>query len=173
MRNILRREEHPEMNDPQDRLAESMAELLRPMGTLDRIPPAITEEERVLSFRDLPTRELDEIVEAAGKEYEALKAECQQIRNAYIHYTNNVAKQVQRLREGMNSTCPSGTPSPARAAPSSPHASESMNAQSAATKIQTRMPLSSPRPAKDQTVYHPAGGHMNEKRGTFVARRGQ
>lgn len=100
MRNILRREEIT----PEPGLEEGLADLLRKQapdntgfGQEERIP----EEARVRFFKDLPTRELDEIVEAAGKEYEALKMECQQIRNAYIYYTELVAKRVQLLREGM------------------------------------------------------------------------
>lgn len=57
--------------------------------------------EHVAKFTELPTNELDEMVNAAEDEIRTLKAEAQHIRDVYQKYTNKLTEDIKRLREGV------------------------------------------------------------------------
>jgi len=76
-------------------------------GPLAYAPPAVRDRQeepvadQVKSFGELPTTELDEIVAAAEAEVAALKADAQTIRDLYVKHTSRVARDIDRLREGI------------------------------------------------------------------------
>lgn len=56
---------------------------------------------QIMSFGELPTKELDEIVAAAEAEIARLKADAQAVRDLYTKHTSRIAADIKRLQEGV------------------------------------------------------------------------
>lgn len=77
-------------------------------GPLEYAPLAVRERElemlpikQVLTFGELPTKELDDIVAAVEAELAALKKEAQVVRDLYVKHTTRIADDMKRLQEGV------------------------------------------------------------------------
>lgn len=90
MRDLARR-----MNEPADRVLEfAPPSIRRPQDEVATI-------DQIKTFGELPTKELDEIVEAAEARIEQLKADMQVVRDMYVKQTSRIVADVKRLQKGV------------------------------------------------------------------------
>lgn len=76
----------------------------RKSNPVDYAPPPFREDPAILhvkTFGELPTKELDEIMNAVEAEIEALKKEAQAVRDMYMKHTTRITSSIQRLQEGV------------------------------------------------------------------------
>lgn len=66
-------------------------------------PPRPTAEvlHVVKTFGELPTKEIDDLIEAAENEIAELKREAQGVRNLYTEYTTRITEDIKRLQLGV------------------------------------------------------------------------
>lgn len=66
-----------------------------------RYPPTAEVLHVVKTFGELPTKEIDDLIEAAENEIAELKREAQGVRNLYTEYTTRITEDIKRLQTGV------------------------------------------------------------------------